>query len=113
PGASLPLPLLPKGWANANPAPTEWLVAAGGGSQEGATANGQSNGNAIQSIEACAVDTGTGDLVRCDLMNTPTAPWALQGVNLQHNDLGLDGVLYAAGASPFLMVWPGTNSEVL
>ncbi len=114
PAFSSPLPRWGGGGMfDANAAPTEWLVAAGGGSLDAASANGQQNGNALASMEACAVDTGTGDLVRCDLANTPTAPWALQAPNLQHANLGLDGVLYAAGASPFLMVWPGSHAEVL
>ena len=37
---------------------------------------------------AIPVDVATADLVRCDVMGSAMAPWAVQGPNLQHTNLG-------------------------
>jgi Putative metal-binding motif len=112
PESPVPAYLRP-GWTRYANNPTEWLVAVDGGNLMGASANGQQNAASQQTIEACAVDVMTADLIKCDVMATMNAPWAVQGPNTQGSEMGLDGVLYAAGGSPFLITWPGAKSEVL
>lgn len=77
---------------------------------------GQSAFNVGQaSVEACAVDTATGDLGRCDALGTVNLPFAVQtaAATGPKGNFGLGAQLWDIGGVPTIASWPAATNETL